>query len=125
MSDNVIFLITAIPVPIIMLIIGIVIWKNPPAPGNVGYKSKYARSSPEAWLFSQITWGKLSVFHNIPTLIGTIIAEVAGILLRLDENQGLILYLVVTTAQVVVIFTDIFITERRLRKYFNPDGTQK
>lgn len=125
MSDNIIFLITAIPVPIIMLILGIVIWKNPPALGNVGYKSKYARSSPEAWLFAQITWGKLSVFHNIPTLIGTIIAEVAGILLKLDENQGLILYIVVTTAQVVVIFTDIFITERRLHKYFNPDGTQK
>ncbi|MGN1111248.1 MAG: hypothetical protein ACI4QY_06300 [Oscillospiraceae bacterium] len=125
MSDNVIFLITAIPVPIIMLIVGITIWKNPPSPGSVGYKSKYARSSPEAWFFAQITWGKLSVFHNIPTLIGTIIAEVTGILLRLDENQGLMLYIVVTTAQVVVIFTDIFITEHRLKKNYNADGTHK
>lgn len=125
MNDNIIFLICAAPVPLVMLIIGIVMWKNPPSPGSIGYKTTRAYSSDEAWYFAQTTWGRLSFVHNIFSLVGTLAACIAGILLNLSEEHGLILYIGVTVVQLVVIFADIYITENRLRKYFNPDGTQK
>ena len=125
MSHNIIFLLAAIPVPLTMMIVGAVLWKNPPEMGKNGYKSKYSFSSTEAWYFAQVTWGKLSVIHNILSLIGTIAAETVGIIMKLDETTGLILYVAVTTAQCAVIFADIFITERKLRKCFNPSGTEK
>lgn len=123
MSHNIIFLLAAIPVPLTMMIVGAVLWKNPPEMGKNGYKSKYSYSSTEAWYFAQITCGKLAVIHNILSLIGTVIAETAGIILKLSENQGLILFSCVMAAQIAVIFADNIITERRLRKSFNPDGT--
>lgn len=122
---NVMYLVVAIPVPLVMIIVGALLWKNPPEPGQIGYKSKYAHSSNKAWFFAQVTWGKLSVIHNIASLIGTIAAETAGILMKLDEDKGLILYVAVTTVQCVVIFADIFLTERKLRRFFNSDGTEK
>jgi len=122
---NVMFLVVAIPVPLIMIIVGALIWKNPPEPGLVGYKTKYSYSSEKAWYFAQVTWGKLAVIHNIASLIGTIAAETAGVIMKLDEDKGLILYIGVTAAQCIVIFADIFLTERKLRRRFNPDGTEK
>lgn len=125
MNDNIIFLICAAPVPLLMLIIGIVMWKNPPSPGSIGYKTRRAYSSDEAWYFAQTTWGRLSFVHNIFSLVGTLAACIAGILLNLSEQHGLILYIGVTVVQCIVIFADIFITEHRLSVFFNPDGTQK
>lgn len=122
---NILYLICAAPVPIIMIIIGVWLWKRPHAPGNIGYKSKRSYSSVQAWYFAQMAWGKLSVFSNIPSFIGTVIACVVGIILNLSERNGLILYLAVTAVQCVVIFADIFITEYKLKKHFNPDGTNK
>ncbi len=125
MSHNIIFLLAAIPVPLTMLIVGALLWKNPPEPGKNGYRSKYSYSSIEAWYFAQVTCGKLAVIHSILSLIGTVIAETAGIVLKLSENQGLILFSCVTAAQIAVIFADNLITEHRLRRRFNPDGTAK
>lgn len=125
MSDNLLCLLTSVPVPLMMLIIGIWLWKNPPEPGNCGYMSAYSRSSTDAWYFAQVTWGRICVISNIPTLIVTVIAFTIGIILKLPKDQSTVLYISVTAAQIVIIFAGIFLTEHKLHKYFNRDGTRK
>lgn len=93
--------------------------------GKTGYKSKRSYSSIQAWYFAQMTYGKLSVFSNIPCFIGTVIVCVMGNILNLSEDNELIMYIVVTAVQCMIIFANIFITEYKLKKHFNPDGTNK
>ncbi len=125
MNDNLLCLLTSVPIPLMMIIIGIWLWKNPPAPGNCGYMSAYSRASTDAWYFAQVTWGRICVISNIPTLIVTSILFTIGIILKFSKNQSAVLYIAVTAAQIIIISAGIFITEHKLHKSFNRDGTRK
>lgn len=125
MTEFIILLVSALPLPILMLIIGFISWKNPPAPGAVGYKTKRSKSSVEAWYFAQVTWGKLMVFYNIPLLLATAASILAALLLKFSENDMYIVTMILPAIQIVVIFWVLFKTELRLKKNYNADGTHK
>lgn len=125
MTDYIILLVSVLPLPILMLIIGFISWKNPPAPGAVGYKTKRSKSSIEAWYFAQVTWGKLMVFYNIPLLIATVASVLAAFFLKFNENDMYLATMILSAIQIIVIFWVIFKTERKLKKNYNADGTHK
>lgn len=119
MNENVIMLICYLPAPIIFIVVGLLLWRFPPQYGDaIGYKTKLAYSSNEAWDFAQVFFGKLCTLVNIPVLAVSAGVGVIQVVKNVGEEVGLIICLVLTTLQLVPLFVCIFITEARLKKNF-------
>lgn len=119
MNDNVIFLISYVPTPLILLVAGLIIWRFPAPYGSaVGYKTKRSYASAEAWDFAQVYWGRLMTIISAPTLALSVGAGVVQIIKNVDENAGLAICMGVVTSQIVPIFVSIAITENALKKNF-------
>lgn len=119
MNENVIMLICYLIAPVIFIIVGLLLWRFPPQYGEAfGYKTKLAYSSNEAWNYAQVFFGRICTLANIPVLAITVGVGVYQIVKNVDETQGLIICLILTTFQAIPLFVCIFLTEARLRKYF-------
>lgn len=119
MNENVIMLICYIPTPIIFLIAGLLMWRFPSPYGDaIGYKTKLAYSSREAWDYAQVTFGKLCALINAALLTVSLGVGVFQVVKNVDETLGIIICLSVVTIQLVPVFVCIFITEAKLKKYF-------
>ena len=119
MNDNVIMLICYLPSPVIFIIVGLLMWKFPSTYGDaIGYKTKLAYSSKEAWDYAQVFFGKLCTLVNVPVLAVSAGVGVYQVVRNVDEQLGLILCLTLTTLQLVPVSVCIFITEARLKRYF-------
>lgn len=113
------FLISYVPTPLILLVVGIVMWRFPPKYGeNIGYKTELSRSSQQAWDFAQVYWGRLMTFISVPLLVLSLVSGVVQVVMKVSEEDGLIWFMVIMTAQLVPIFVSIAVTESRLKKYF-------
>ena len=119
MNENVIMPICYLPAPVIFLIVGLLMWRFPAPYGDaIGYKTKLAYSSKEAWDYAQVFFGKLCTLVNIPVLALSVGVGVYQVVKDIGEDAGLIICLVLTTLQLIPVFVCIFITEARLKKYF-------
>ena len=119
MNDNVVFLLSYIPTPLIFMAAGLMILRFPPGYGeSVGYRTKLSRSSEQAWDFAQVFWGRLAVFSSIPVFVISMAAGIVQLLMNADENTGLIICYAVVTLQLVPIFVSIGVTESTLKKNF-------
>ena len=119
MNDNVIMLICYLPEPFTLLFVGLMLWKFPAPYGDmIGYKTKLSRSSKDAWDFAQVYFGKLCTLVHIPVLALSAAVGAYQVVVDADETTGLIICLALTTLQLVPLFSCIFITELRLKKYF-------
>lgn len=55
MNDNIVYLMSYIPTPLIFLIAGLMVWRFPPRYGETyGYRTKLSQSSEQAWDFAQV-----------------------------------------------------------------------
>ena len=123
MNDNVIMMLCYLPAPITFIIVGLMLWRFPPSYGDMfGYKTKLSYSSHEAWDFAQVFFGKLCTMAHIPVLALTLAAGVVQIVKNVDEDTAFVVFLVITFLQLIPLFTCIFITESRLKKYFGGKG---
>lgn len=114
---KVFILLTSLVIPIIMIISGALIWKNPPAPnGAVGYRTKRSRSSEKVWYIAQSFWGKLSLFTNIPMMIVTALFMVLCIRNGMNNDDLVNVMVTFVIIQTIMIFAEIAITENKLRK---------
>lgn len=117
--ENAILLVGFISVPLVLIIVGALMWRFPPSPnGMVGYKTARAQRSNEAWYAAQTTSGKYMLFSNIPVLVLSIIAGLMPILTDMPEADITRLTVLVTAVQVLVIFGVIIATEIYLAKKF-------
>ena len=69
MNDGVVYLLSYLILPVLLIVVGLVMWRFPPGyGGSVGYRTKRSRSSRQAWDFAQVYWGRLILVMSIPML---------------------------------------------------------
>lgn len=125
MLGNVLFLIGEITAPAILLAVAYSILKTPPRYGGNGYRTKRSESSEQAWLFAQITYGKLAtvVFGAFTAL--TLIVGVVGILLNFDEETGFAVFIAQNIVLVILLTAVIAAVEKKLAENFDENGRPK
>lgn len=125
MGDNVIMMVVSTLCPITMMITALVIWKFPAEYKGMGYHSSYAEKSPAAWAAAQYYFGKISFFTNLAALVLSIAAFIPVLVMEWFQNAGGVVCMIVTMAQVTVVFVDMFATEGMIKKHFDKDGNPK
>ena len=122
MLGNVLFLIGEITAPAIVLAVAYFIRKTPPQYGGNGYRTKRSESSEQAWLFAQVTYGKLAtvVFGAFTAL--TLIVGVIGILMNFDEETGFAVFIAQNIVLVILLTIVIAAVEKKLAETFDENG---
>ena len=119
MNDGVVYLLSYLILPVLLIVVGLVMWRFPPGyGGSVGYRTKRSRSSRQAWDFAQVYWGRLILVMSIPMLAVSVGAGVFQIVKPLSEEAGLLLFCVIMTLQLVPMFVSIGVTESALKRRF-------
>ena len=119
MNDGVVYLLSYLILPVLLIVVGLVMWRFPPGyGGSVGYRTKRSRSSRQAWDFAQVYWGRLILVMSIPMLAVSVGAGVFQIVTPLSEEAGLLVFCVIMTLQLVPLFVSIGVTESALKRRF-------
>lgn len=119
MNEGVIFLLSYLVTPIVLIVAGIINWRFPAEyGGNIGYKTKRSRSSREAWDFAQVYWGRLIFAMSVPVLAVSVGAGVFQIVKELSDDTGLLVFCAVMAIQLVPVFVSIGVTEAALKENF-------
>lgn len=118
MTDAVFFL-CGIALPFAAMIIGFILWKNPPGINQgFGFRTALSKSSDEAWYFAQRYLGRLLVCMSVPLL--AVSALVCGICsacgISSDGKFGVLLVLVL--AGVIAIAAVNGVTDSKLKSSF-------
>jgi len=106
-----------------MMIFGWVFIKHPPKNINYvyGYRTSRSTKNEETWQFAHRTaggiWLKLGSFGTIVSLLIIFLYDYYGV----QENW----YLYLTYVQLVLLLVVLPLTERKLKKNFNKDGSRK
>ena len=125
-GENVIFMICSLLEPITIMITALVIWKLPAEFGGMwAYRTTWAGKSPATWVFAQYSFGKIGFFSNLAALVLTVMAFVPVLAVERFEPFGALVCMIVTTAQVALMFVDIFVVEGLLKKNFDKEGNPK
>ncbi len=109
-------LVSALLIPIVMIVSGGIFWKTPPAPnGFAGYRTRRSQSSEKVWYAAQSIWGKISLFTNIPQLVISAVAMVLCMRSGMSDDGLADVMITLIVVQTIVIFADIAVTENKLR----------
>ena len=126
MNYNVLYLLSELPAPVIILALSTIIWKNPPRVSeNIGYRTKRSQSSEQAWLFAQIAYGKLSTIVFAAFTALTAVVGLIGILRNFDEKTGFAVFIAQNCVLVALLFVIIIVVEQKLNAAFDENGEQK
>lgn len=126
MNYNVLYLISELPAPLIILVLSVLIWKNPPRKSeNIGYRTRRSQSSEQAWLFAQITYGKLSTIVFAVFTALTAIVGVVGIFKNFGEKTGFAVFIAQNCVLVALLFVIVIIVENKLKSDFDENGEPK
>ena len=111
--------------PLIMLIGGYCMYKNPPKEINgwLGYRTKMSKKNKETWAFAHHLCGRLWISSGILLLVLTIVVQIpfaqSG-----DTTVGVVT-LLVEAVQLVVMIGSIFAVEKALKKNFDENGVRR
>lgn len=123
---NVIMLLTNLIIPLTLMIIGVWFKTNPPDFGSgIGYNTTLSNKNALTWDTAQRIFGRYALIFAPVTLIIGIASGVTGIVLHLPKNPSVILMAAIITVQSILIFAGIVLTESKLKKAFNEDGSLK
>lgn len=116
---NAAFFLGGIALPLAAMIMGFVLWKNPPGINNgFGFRTELSKSSDEAWYFAQKYVGRLMVCVSVPLL--AVSALVCGICaasgIGSDGKFGVLLVLVLTG--IIAIAAINAATDQKLKTSF-------
>lgn len=123
--NNVVNLLIEMLTPMLMLILGVWFKFSPPEFGSVGYHTQMTLNNKNAWDMAQVLFGRNMLILSPPTLVLSIAAGTAGILLKLSGDVGTLCMVGVVIVQSVVFIAGIIKTEHTLNKYFHKDGTPR
>lgn len=96
--------------------------RTPPFGSAFGYRSQLSAQNADAWQAAHTICGKLWLKCGAALLVLT--AIVMGILFGKDPDAAGIACTVLMILQVGVMVATLPVTEQRLQKQFNPDGTR-
>lgn len=113
---NIIYFISELPAPLIIMIIGIIIWKNPPQFGeDFGYRTKLSQKSEQMWFIAQAAYGKLSAIVFAAVTAATVLLNVFAIIKNFGENTGFAVFIVQNAVVLTALFMTIAAVERKLK----------
>lgn len=126
MNYNVLYLLSELPAPMIILALSALVWRNPPRPSeNIGYRTRRSQSSEQAWLYAQIAYGKLSTIVFAAFTALTVVVGLIGILRNFDESTGFAVFIAQNSVLVSLLFVIIAIVEQKLKAAFDENGEPK
>lgn len=112
-------------IPIILIIVGRMMWKHCPKKINTvyGYRTKRSMKNMDTWRFAHNycgkLWWKIGWFSLFPSVVVQI-----PFFERSEDVIGIVGG-IICMIQVVILIASIFPTEAALKKTFNDDGTRR
>lgn len=120
MGESIIIAVCNMFLPLTMLGLGLMVWKTHPPFGDVfGYRTTQSLKSPEAWNMAQAFFGRSCTLTYAVLSLLTLIAGLVPIFFKVDEMATAWIVTVANTVDFAALFAVIFITERKVKKYFN------
>jgi len=112
-------------IPLVILIAGIMMYKNPPKEINntFGYRTSFSKKNQDTWNFAHECCGKLWIKLGIISLILSAVIQLPHV--HGSEKTIGIVSFVVMGLQLVLIFASIAFVEKQLRKNFDENGNRK
>lgn len=112
-------------IPIMMIIFGRLMWKNPPKNINrlMGYRTARSMKNMDTWNFAHDYIGKLWWKLGWMLLVLSMIAHIP--FYSSTDNEIGIISLIVVIVQIVVLIGSIFPAERALKNTFTDSGSRK
>ena len=111
--------------PLIMLICGYCMYKNPPKEINgwVGYRTQMSKKNKDTWAFAHDYCGRLWMKLGRILLIPTIIIQIPCI--QYSDNIISIVVLIIEGIQLIVLLASIVPVEKALKKTFDENGVRR
>lgn len=123
MNYNVLYLLSELAAPVIILAVCAVMWKKPPRFGEqIGYKTRSSQSSEEAWNFAQVYWARLSTYIFAAFTALTVIVGLVGIFVNFGDKIGFAVFIAQNVVLVGLLIVTIVSTEIKLHKFFDENG---
>lgn len=105
-------------VPVLMIVVGMVLFKNPPKTinGFYGYRTRRSMENQEIWDFAQVYCGKL--WRKVGWIM--LPFSIVGMIPAVGRNDDFIgvLGTVIITAECIVMFVSMFFVESALKRKF-------
>lgn len=124
LSENVIYCIANMLLPVTLLMLGLVIWRTIPPYGSIlGYKTSRSVKNPTLWDSAQHYFGKnCTITYTVLSVI-TLTAVLASIFGTFDEKALVIICTTAVIVNVAALFTVIGIVECKLKKIEHQNST--
>lgn len=112
-------------IPLIMLIAGYSMYKNPPKEinGIVGYRTAMSKKNKDTWAFAHNYCGKLWMKSGVILLIPTVIAQIPFI--GSGENVVGTVSIMIDVIQLAVLIGSIVPVEKALKRTFDENGNRR
>lgn len=112
-------------VPLVLLIGGICMYKNPPKEINscIGYRTTRSMKNMDTWIYAHHLCGKLWIIMGVPLLLITIISMLA--FMHASENTLGLIVTILFLLQLATLFISIGAVESSLKKTFDENGIRK
>ena len=112
-------------IPVLMIVTGRMMWKNPPKKinGVMGYRTTMSMKNIETWKFAHEHSGKLWWKAGWIMLIPTILVQLP--FMKSSENVVGTVGEILCMVQCVILIASIFPTERALKVTFDKNGNRK
>lgn len=112
-------------IPILMIVVGYMIWKHSPKKINrmIGYRTARSMKNIDTWKFAHDycgrLWWKIGWFMLIPSMV------IHLPFYHSSEKMVGIVGTIVCTIQCVILIVSVFLTERALRRTFTEAGIRR
>ncbi|MCD7752813.1 MAG: SdpI family protein [Lachnospiraceae bacterium] len=112
-------------IPVLMIVVGRMMWKHCPKQinGVVGYRTKRSMKNMDTWKFAHLFAGKLWWRAGWGLLAAAVLVHI--IFYGADENMLGVLCTVVITVELIFLIGSIIPTEIALKNHFHKDGTRR
>lgn len=112
-------------VPLIMLLGGYIMYKNPPKEINsvAGYRTKMSKKNKDTWEFAHNFCGRLWIKLGIALLVPTLIVQIPFV--HSSDNVIGNMTLILEAVQLVVLLCSIIPVEKALKKTFDENGVRR
>lgn len=111
--------------PLIMIIAGYLMYKNPPKEinGLIGYRTAMSKKNKDTWAFAHDYCGRLWLKLGFMLLVPTVIVQIPFV--KADENVVGIVTILIEAIQLTVLIGSIVPVEKALKRTFDESGNRR
>lgn len=123
MNYDILYMIGEIPLSVIILLVGISMWRCPPKMNeNFGYRTKKALRNEQTFSAAQTLYGKYSTITFSAMLAAVAAADIALLFAKVGENARFAAFMIIMAVQIVALAVDIALVEHKLKTLFDENG---